>query len=77
MNISIKRATKGDVEQIVDSMVLAFSADPAARWMYPSPQQYLKSFPDFVRTFGAKAFDSETVYYSDRYLAIAYSCFNN
>jgi GNAT superfamily N-acetyltransferase len=68
----IKKAAKLDLEQIINSIVLAFRADPAARWMYPSPQQYLKNFPNFVRTFGAKAFDSETVYYIDGYSGAAF-----
>lgn len=69
---SIKKATKYDLEQIVNSIVLAFGADPAARWMYPSPQQYLRDFPNFTRTFAAKASDSETIYYSNRYSGAAF-----
>ena len=69
---SIKSAAEYDVEQIVNSIVLAFNADPAARWMYPSPQQYLKSFPDLVRTFGGKAFEQKTVYYIDGYSGAAF-----
>ena len=70
-SLAIKKATEYDVEQIVNSIVLAFSADPVVRWMYPSPQQYLESFPNFVRAFGGKAFDSETAYYSDDYSGAA------
>ncbi|MDJ0571843.1 MAG: hypothetical protein QNJ53_22750 [Pleurocapsa sp. MO_192.B19] len=53
-SIAIQKATEDDLEQIVNSIVLAFSADPVVRWMYPSPQQYLESFPNFVRAFGVK-----------------------
>ena len=67
----IKRTTEYDVEQIIDSIVLAFSSDPLARWVYPSPQQYLKSFPDFVKIFAGQAFEQKTVYYTDNYSGAA------
>lgn len=38
-----------DLQQIIDSMLLAFSADPLIRWIYPSDEQYLASFPGFVK----------------------------
>ncbi|VEP11398.1 Acetyltransferase [Hyella patelloides LEGE 07179] len=69
--IIIQKAKEYDVEQIVNSILLAFSADPVLRWMYPSPQQYLKNFPNFVRAFGGKAFDAETAYYTDGYSGAA------
>ncbi|MEM8718179.1 MAG: GNAT family N-acetyltransferase [Cyanobacteria bacterium P01_G01_bin.39] len=40
---------KNNLQQIIDSMVLAFSADPFFRWIYPSEEQYLASFPGFVK----------------------------
>lgn len=60
---SINLATEHDAEPIVHSLVLAFSADPAVRWMYPHPQQYLTSFPNFIRAFAGKAFQYQTAYY--------------
>lgn len=48
------------VDRIIDSLVLAFSADPAVRWLYPHPQQYLQSFPEFVWLFGGSAFEAGT-----------------
>ncbi len=68
---SIKRTTEYDIEQIIDSIVLAFSSDPLARWVYPSPQQYLKSFPDFVKILAGKAFEKKTAYYTDNYSGAA------
>lgn len=41
--------SKYDTEKIVSAMILAFSADPFFRWIYPSVEQYLNSFPDFVK----------------------------
>ena len=51
----IKTTTASDAAPISDVVVLAFSSDPAARWTWPDPQQYLKRFPSFARAFGGKA----------------------
>ncbi len=61
--IPIKTATTADVDQAIAVVVLAFSADPIARWVYPDPHQYLTHFPDFVRIFGGKAFEQQTASY--------------
>lgn len=44
----------------VATLVTAFAADPAVRWMYPGAEQYLQHFPDFVRAFGGRAFEHGT-----------------
>ncbi len=52
MTATIIRASvnnQKDLPQIVDSMLLAFSADPFFRWIYPDEEQYLSSFPGFVK----------------------------
>jgi ribosomal protein S18 acetylase RimI-like enzyme len=51
--------------------VLAFSADPAARWTWPDPQQYLTHFPAFVKAFGGKAFTHGSAHYADGYAGAA------
>lgn len=68
---TIKTATKDDANQIVDALVLAFSADPATRWIYPNPHQYLTHFPNFVRAFGGKAFEQGTAYSVDNWAGAA------
>jgi ribosomal protein S18 acetylase RimI-like enzyme len=62
---TIKTVTKDDANQIVDALVLAFSTDPAMRWMYPNPHQYLTHFPNLVRAFAGKAFEHGTAYSVD------------
>lgn len=71
MTIPIKSATASEQEQTIAVVVLAFSADPVARWSYPDPQQYLKYFPDLVRAFGGKAFEHGTAYYVDGFSGAA------
>lgn len=43
-------------------ITLAFSADPVARWMYPDSQQYLRHFPEFVRAFAGRSFETRAAY---------------
>lgn len=62
MTTSLLQIPTAYIDRMVDSLVLAFSADPAARWLYPDAQQYLKHFPEFVRAFGGKAFESGTAH---------------
>ena len=69
--LPIKIATASDEQQTIDVIVLAFSADPICRWMYPDPRQYLINFPDFVRAYGGKAFEQGTAYYVDGFLGAA------
>lgn len=65
--LTIKTATTADAAPAIDVVLLAFSADPAARWTWPDPQQYLRHFPSFVRAFGGKAFAHGSAYYVDGY----------
>lgn len=67
----IRTATIADQKSIIATMVLGFSGDPAIRWLYPNPYQYLTYFPRFVETFGGKAFAQETAYCVDGYAGAA------
>jgi ribosomal protein S18 acetylase RimI-like enzyme len=68
---TIKTVTLSNADQAVGTVVLAFSADPAARWLYPDPHQYLIDFPSFVRAFARKAFEYNSAYHIDGYLGAA------
>jgi ribosomal protein S18 acetylase RimI-like enzyme len=69
--IRIQEVAAADAERAVAAVALAFSADPAARWMYPEPQQYLSYWPEFVRTFGGKAFARGTASYAEGFAGAA------
>jgi ribosomal protein S18 acetylase RimI-like enzyme len=69
--LTIKTATASDAAPAIDAVVLAFSADPAARWTWPDPQQYLRHFPSFVSAFGGKACAHGNAYYVDGYTGAA------
>jgi ribosomal protein S18 acetylase RimI-like enzyme len=61
----IKTATPSDEAPATAVVVLAFSADPAARWTWPDPNQYLMHFPSFVKALGGKAFAHGSAYCLD------------
>jgi GNAT superfamily N-acetyltransferase len=63
----IRTATASDEARIIDVMVRAFHADPAARWTWPDTQQYRSHFARFVQAFGGKAFTHGSAYYVDGY----------
>ena len=68
---SINTATVADEDPIIAVVVLAFSADPAARWTWPDPAQYLRHFPGFVSAFGGNAFAHGSAHYVDGYTGAA------
>ncbi len=67
----IHTATQDDAHSLVTTLVLAFSSDPVARYMYPQPYQFLTHFPSFVRAFGGKAFEHGTAYFTDQQIGAA------
>jgi GNAT superfamily N-acetyltransferase len=61
----VRTATPTEIDQCVATIVLAFSGDPAARWVFADPHLYFDIFPRFVRTFGGKAFDQGSAHHID------------
>ena len=61
----IRTATTSDEAAAAAVLVLAFSTDPAARWAWPDPHQYLSHFPGFVKVFGGNAFVHDTLMMPD------------
>ena len=71
MTTPIKTVTESDQASAIAAVVLAFGADPAARWTWPDPQQYLVHFPEFVNALGGKAFAHGGAYRTDGYAGVA------
>ncbi len=59
---SIRIATSNDAERCYAILTLAFAGDPAARWAWPDPQQYLDAFPRFAQAFGGSALSAGTAH---------------
>ena len=62
MNPAIRSVEAHAEARAVNAIVLAFSADPVARWIYPAAHDFLSHFPAFVRGFGGRAFEHGTAY---------------
>jgi ribosomal protein S18 acetylase RimI-like enzyme len=72
MNMTLVERPRGTNEaHAIATLVTAFAADPAVRWMYPDSQQYLTHFPDFVRALGGKAFEHDTAEDADGFRCAA------
>ena len=42
--LDVRSVTRSDKNRFEAAMTLAFSADPAARWAWPDPLQYINTF---------------------------------
>jgi GNAT superfamily N-acetyltransferase len=52
----VRTLTADDEARAVDTIVVAFAADPVARWTWSEAHQYLATMPRLVRAFGGRAF---------------------
>jgi ribosomal protein S18 acetylase RimI-like enzyme len=61
----VRSTTPLDERLAIDTVVLAFAADPVARWCWPEAHQYLAAMPDFARAFGGRAFTHDAAHCTD------------
>jgi GNAT superfamily N-acetyltransferase len=63
----------GDAEadHAIATLVLAFGADPVARWMYDDPRQYLLHIPRLFRALGTSSFEAGAAQRTDDGLGVA------
>lgn len=59
---SVTKMTPADQAAATQTIVLAFAADPMARWTWPSAHQYLEAMPRMVRAFAGDAFTLGTAW---------------
>ena len=52
----VRGLSKGDEASAIGTIVLAFAADPTARWTWPGSREFLDGMPRLVRAFGGNAF---------------------
>jgi ribosomal protein S18 acetylase RimI-like enzyme len=60
-----------DEDPATETVVLAFAADPMARWTWPRPRQYLAAMPRMVRAFGGRAYSNSSAFCTDDYAGTA------
>jgi GNAT superfamily N-acetyltransferase len=67
----VRSITRANKDRFEAAMTMAFSADPAARWAWPDPLQYLSIFIPLVTLFGGKSFDHGSAYVIGDYFGVA------
>jgi ribosomal protein S18 acetylase RimI-like enzyme len=63
--------TPEDESAAIQTIVLAFAADPMARWTWPNAKNYLAAMPRMVPAFGGRAFERGSAYRTAGYRGIA------
>ena len=69
--ISVETADEEEHRQLLDALTLAFAGDPLMRWLFPTPHEYLRSFPGFAEHYGGRAFEMDTAFYVGNYAGAA------
>lgn len=70
-DVSIRSVTRSDKDRFAAAMTMAFSADPAARWAWPDPLQFLNVFMPLVTLFGGKSFEHGSAYVIGDFFGVA------
>jgi GNAT superfamily N-acetyltransferase len=60
-----------DFDHAIATLVLAFNADPVARWMYNDTDHYLRNTPRLFRALGTSSFEARTAQRSSDGLGVA------
>jgi GNAT superfamily N-acetyltransferase len=61
----------GEVDHAIAALVLAFGADPVARWMYDDPHQYLLHIPRLFRALGTNSFEAGAAHRTNDGIGVA------
>jgi GNAT superfamily N-acetyltransferase len=69
--LEIRSVTRSDKDRFEAAMTMAFSADPAARWAWPEPLQFINIFMPLVTLFGGKSFDHGSAYVIGDFIGVA------
>jgi len=68
---SVKVLAAADEDRAAATVMLAFAADPMARWTWPQAEQYLAAMPRMIRAFGSRAFTYGSAYGTDGHAGTA------
>jgi ribosomal protein S18 acetylase RimI-like enzyme len=68
---AVRTGLATDEAAAINTIVLAFAADPVARWVWPDAQRYAASMGPFARAFGGGAFHHRSAYNTDDYAGVA------
>jgi GNAT superfamily N-acetyltransferase len=59
---SVVIAEKADIERMIIPVILAFSADPFVRWLFPDPERFLNIFRLLARTHAEKGIEHKSAF---------------
>lgn len=59
--MEIRIASRADESRLLDTVTLAFAADPSVRFWFPDASQYMHWWPRFVLARGERGFDAGTI----------------
>ncbi|MGH7818826.1 MAG: GNAT family N-acetyltransferase [Candidatus Binatia bacterium] len=61
----IRTVDETEQPRATNVQLMAFSADPIMRWLWPEPDAYVRHFPALVRGFGGRAFENATAHVTE------------
>jgi len=64
---TIRTVDQREQTRAINIQLMAFSADPIMRWLWPEPDAYVRYFPALVRGFGGGAFESGTAHVTENF----------
>jgi ribosomal protein S18 acetylase RimI-like enzyme len=67
----VTRVRDGERQRAIATLVLAFTADPFVRWIYPQADGYLAHFAQALNAFGGIAFDGNGAWRLGDFAAVA------
>src|SRR5262249_58409650 len=69
--LDARSVTRSDKDRFEAAMTMAFSADPAARWAWRDPLQFMNIFMPLVTLFGGKSFEHGSAYVIGDFFGVA------
>ena len=71
MDVEFASVSEAERGRAIGTLVLAFTADPFVRWVYPEASQYLSRLPEALQAFGGAAFSHGGVWRLGDFAAVA------
>jgi GNAT superfamily N-acetyltransferase len=69
--MSVRIMAPEDEARAIDTIALAFAADPMSRWVWPEAHQYLSVIQRVIRAFGGAAFRHDGAFCSGDFTGVA------
>jgi GNAT superfamily N-acetyltransferase len=70
MDVDLATVSDDERNRATATLLLAFSADPVMRWIYPEPESFVTAFPALLLAFGGRSFIDETVWRLGDFVAV-------